>query len=219
MVIVLKIINFMKSKFYKATLFLFLTLNFLISKSWSQNKDSIQTQKKYFIQANELLANNELNAAIYYFHFAQKELPKTNLGKLSIKKIDSLTLIVREKFIKKIQGEWNWLETGTNWRVEETPKSKNINKTLVIKGQNISIYEKAKSDSTLIEFGKIKFVNATPKYPPIVEDFTFLDNLIWTFNFKDDNQTLIMRNTGKIVNTERTLLGCGNIALKFVKKY
>jgi|GEM_PF-4797820 len=205
----------LQSNFYK--ILFYLLLNTCIFKSWTQNRDEALIQKEYFSTANECLAENKLENAIYYFYFAHHNLPKTKISEVALKKVDSLALIVRNEFVKKIQGIWKWKETGTNWGVQETPLSKNLNKTLIIEGLKIRIYEKIELDSTLIKSGNIKFLDTNIHIPPLVKDFTYLDSLIWTFNFKSKNRILIMRNTGHVLKKSRTLMLCGNKELKFKK--
>ncbi|WP_397362022.1 hypothetical protein [Olleya sp. R77988] len=195
----------------RIVLLIFLSLSF---NSWSQDLKKEKRQLDYYEKSNKYLSESDLEKARLTLYFSYQANPESELGKTALKKSDSLKAVIRNELIQKIQGNWKWKNTGTNWGIEKTAEENNIEKIVEIKGLQLSFYEIDKNEKKLIQSEIIEFINEE-KMIPSSTDILYSDNQIWRFDLKDDNQILKMVNSGENNTNGRTVIVCGNEELTF----
>jgi len=160
-------------------------------KSFSQKKDAEYYQKDWYAKAKIELQKSDLCTALVQFYWAYENDPKSKLGKVCLKKVDSLKPIIRENLIEQWKGWWKLKNDESNNQY-----------FLEITQTEIRFYEK-KNDSrgkTLTRTEKILFNEINFGSYPTYWELIFADNQIWNFNIIDniDKNILYTSKSNKV---------------------
>ena len=89
-------------------------------QSWSQNNNQVEDlQIKDFNRAKDFLKDSNLNGAMHLFYYANRFNPKTQIGTLSLKKADSIKIILRKNLINELVGNWKMINDVPSWVMRE----------------------------------------------------------------------------------------------------
>jgi hypothetical protein len=187
------------------------------SKSWSQDYKSPEYQKKRFEEANEYLKNSDVFRAAGVFQFVNELNPKNELGKISLKKSDSLRPIARQKLKESLIGTWKLNRIGSNWGFEKTTDTIN-DKILIVNESEFMFYEQNLKTKKLklIKLEAIKFSKSIHERYYSYE-FVFSDNQIWHFSKNKQSGELRQVNTGEQNENGRSEIVCGNLELIYTE--
>ncbi|CAA9200047.1 hypothetical protein FLA105534_02943 [Flavobacterium bizetiae] len=189
----------------------------ILNINYAQNYGSPEYQKTRIDEAMYCIKNNELERATSILYSVNKINSKNELGKLALKKADSLLPIVQQKIIRNLIGTWTLFESGSNWGFK-TEKDTLIKKVLIITDKNFQFYEQnlKTKENKLIKTEKTTFT----KYEDMSDnqfDFVFTDKSIWAFFINKETNVLRQINTGEETDEGRTEIVCGNSELNYKK--
>ncbi|OXA76642.1 hypothetical protein SAMN05444397_101128 [Flavobacterium aquidurense] len=92
----------------------------LYIQSWSQNNNQIEDlQLKDFNRAKDFLKDSNLNGAMNSFYNANRFNPKKQIGALSLKKADSIKIILRKNLSNELVGNWKMIDDVPSWVMRE----------------------------------------------------------------------------------------------------
>ncbi|TDO96557.1 hypothetical protein [Flavobacterium sp. 245] len=185
--------------------------------NYSQDYRSPEYQKLRIDDAITCIKNNELERATMILYFVNNINSTNELGKMALKKADSLLPIVQQKIRKNLVGTWTLFESGSNWGFE-TEKDTLIKKVLIITEKDFQFYERniKTKENKLIKNEKTTFT----KYRDTSDacfDFVFSDKSIWAFYINKDTNVLRQIYTGEETKDGRTEMVCGNTELNYKK--
>lgn len=146
-------------------------------KSFGQKNDADNYQKEWFEKAKIELERPDLAGALIQFYWAYENNKESELGKVCLKKIDSLKPLVRKEQIDKWKGTW---KLANNESKDEH--------FLEISETEIRFYEKVNgnTEKKLVKTEKIIFNEINYGSYPTYWELIFSDNQIWNFNIIDD---------------------------------
>ncbi|PQJ81298.1 hypothetical protein [Polaribacter glomeratus] len=169
-----------------------LILIILISlKSFGQKNNADKYQKEWFEKAKIEIEKPDLAGALIKFYWAYENNKESELGKVCLKKIDSLKPLVRKEKINELKGNWKL--------VNNESKEEHF---LKISETEIRFYEKKNGNSEikLVKTEKILFNEINYGSYPTYWELIFSDNQIWNFNVNDkiDENILYTSKTNKV---------------------
>ena len=160
-------------------------------KSFGQKNDADKYQNEWFEKAKFEIKKPDLVGALIMFYWAYENNPESELGKVCLKKIDSLKPLVRKEQIDKWKGTWKL-----------TNKESEKEYFLEISETEIKFYEKknGSSEKKLVKTEKILFNEINYGSYPTYWELIFSDNQIWNFNIIDeiDENILFVSKTNKV---------------------
>jgi hypothetical protein len=185
--------------------------------NYSQDYRSPEYQKLRIDEAITCIKNNELERATMILYFVNNLNRESELGKIALKKADSLLPIAQQKIKKNLVGTWTLFESGSNWGFE-TEKDTLIKKVLIITEKDFQFYEQniKTKENKLIKTEKTIFT----KYRDMSDacfDFVFSDKSIWAFYINKETNVLRQIYTGEETSEGRTEMVCGNAELNYKK--
>lgn len=167
----------------------FVILFFFSFKLVSQiNLKNTNTQLKYFNEANTELNKEHISVALILFDFAYELIPENEIGKNSIKKIDSLKPILREKLKRDWKGTWELKEIINNKK-----------KYLKITDSEIKFYEEDVNSyiPVLVRTEKIIFNEVKYHFYTSYWELIFSDGYLYNFSLIS-NKLLKVTKSNKI---------------------
>lgn len=185
----------------------------LYSHSWSQETKNENRQKKWYKEAiAEMNDSNRIKIMVRLFNVYNKDR-QSELGKIALKKSDSLKILVRKEILENIQGEWKLKKSGSNWGLVESDDKVSVDKIVVIEENKILFYdeEKGSKKRKLIKTEAIRYYDKEEMFPSFI-GFVFSDKLIWSFQSRDSNLLHTM-HIGEETDNGRTSISCGNSEL------
>lgn len=198
---------------------IFIVILFCIcfTKTWSQDYKSPEYQKERFREANEYLKKSDFFRAAGVFQFVNELNPNNELGKISLKKSDSLRPIARKKLKESLIGTWKLNRTGSNWGFEKVNETVN-DKILIVDESKFMFYEQdiKTKKLKLIKSEEIKFSKSIHERFYSYE-FVFSDNQIWHISKNEITGELRQVNTGEQNDAGRTEIVCGNSELIYTE--
>lgn len=190
---------------------------FLLSfQGWCQsNGDTEDLQKNEFNAANEYLKNSYLETAMNSFYYANRLNSKTVIGNISIKRADSLKIILRKNLITELAGNWKMFDDVPSWVIREDSI---VGKMIQINSNEIQFYELIKNAKSwkLIKTEKILYsdsLSSDSSYSELI----YADNQIWQYLTDEKTGYLNLTNTGEKTKTGRTDIICGTIKKTYFK--
>ncbi|PSG90806.1 hypothetical protein [Aurantibacter aestuarii] len=170
---------------------IFIIIILINLKSFGQKNDADEYQNEWFEKAKIEIKKPDLVGALIMFYWAYENNTESELGKVCLKKIDSLKPLVRKEQIDKWKGTWKL----TNKESEEEY-------FLEISETEIKFYEKknGSSEKKLVKTEKILFNEINYGSYPTYWELIFSDNQIWNFNIIDeiDENILFVSKTNKV---------------------
>lgn len=157
-----------------------ITLLILITTSvCAQELSKEETQKKYFLEAEENLKRNKLKKALFKYQFVCGIYsPETVFKHEANTRIDSLLPIVQKKEMKKWEGIWELKQLKTDMFEFEK-----INIT-----EDSIAFFKNKNDIIASRSEKIKIPEFNHKNFLNIRSVVFSNNEIWEFNVEKHKQ-------------------------------
>ena len=190
---------------------------FLLSfQGWCQSNGVTEDlQKNEFNAANGYLKNSYLETAMNSFYYANRLNSKTLIGNLSIKRADSLKIILRKNLITELAGNWKMFDDVPSWVIREDSI---VGKMIQINSNEIQFYELIKNAKSwkLIKTEKILYsdsLSSDSSYSELI----YADNQIWQYLTDEKTGYLNLTNTGEKTKTGRTDIICGTIKKTYFK--
>lgn len=198
----------------KITIIILLLLAF---NSWSQN-DKIGLQKNKYNLALSYLQKKQFAKAIDPLLFAYKINPKSEIGKISKNKIDSLKPVIRKNLVDKLTGTWNLIGNHPMWIEKQPKKEKSTDTLMVITNEQISYYVKNKKtkDIRLIKTEKLEFYDGFANNNSVTE-MVNSDKELWTFIVDESLKSLRLIHTGNETTLGRNTIHLDNKELYYTK--
>ena len=176
-----------------------------------------QRQKHFFEEGQKALKERNFNRAYNFFSVAQNGYgPNKEIVSKSIKKTDSLKVIIRADQRQKISGNWKMLTTES-WAMRD-PSDSIVGKMIAIDPDQIlfyELYDKAKKWN-LTKTEKIIFSdkeNLTSDPLLIV----YSNKEVWHYYIEETSGSLIATYIGEENENGISELVCGNTQLKYFK--
>ncbi len=179
----------------------------------AQENDNFSNEQQViaFDKALNLLGENKTTQTMNLFYLSYSKGQNTEMGRLALKKFDSILLIEKTKLIKEIQGTWTITESDSNWGFKKSTTNIKVDKITIKK----DVIEFFKND-ILVTKEDIVFTKASYHRVPSFTTFDFSDGQIWSFQLKD-NKHSINRNVLHLKNEgyhtkdgNRKEISCGN---------
>lgn len=190
---------------------------FLLSmQSFSQiNNDTEDLQTKEFNLANVYLKDSYLETAMNSFYYVNSLNSKTFIGDLSIKKADSLKIILRKNLITELVGNWKMIDDVPSWIIRE---DNIVGQMIQINTNEIQFFELIKNAKnwTLIKTEKILYsdsLSGDSSYSELI----YPNNQIWEYSIDKNTGYLNLTNTGDKTDTGRTEIICTQLKKSYFK--
>jgi hypothetical protein len=179
------------------------------------NNDTEDLQTKEFNLANEYLKNAYLTTAINSFYYVNRLNSKTLIGNISIKRADSLKIILRKNLITELDGNWKMFDDVPSWVMREDNV---VGKMIQINGNEIQFYELIKNAKSwkLIRTEKILYsdsLSGDSSYSELI----YSNNEIWQYSIDEKTGYLNLTYTGDKTETGRTEIICGTVTKTYFK--
>ena len=180
--------------------------------SWSQETSEDKQQRWYKETIAEMNDFNKTQTMVRLFNVYNKDR-QSELGKIALKKSDSLKIVVRKEILDNIQGEWKLKKSGSNWGFTEVDEKKAIDRIVVINENEILFFDQEKDAGIrkLIKKESIRYYDKEELFPSFI-GFVFSDKLIWVFQSRDSN-LLYTTHIGEETENGRSYISCGNETL------
>lgn len=194
---------------------IFITL-LLYVQSWSQNNNQIEDlQIKDFNRAKDFLKDSNLNGAMNLFYNANRLNPKTQIGALSLKKADSIKIILRKNLINELTGNWRMIDAVPTWVIREDSI---VGQMLKINTSEIQFFELIRSAKNwkLAKIEKILYSDEFSESSSYT-DLIYSNNEIWHYWLDEKTGYLNLTNTGKKTEKGRTDIACGTLKRTYFK--
>ena len=160
-------------------------------KSFGQKNDSDKYQKEWFEKAEIEIKKPDLVGALIQFYWAYEDNKESELGKVCLKKVDSLKPLVRKELIDKWKGTWKL--------VNNESKDEHF---LEISKNEIRFYEKESGNfkKKLVKTEEVLFNEINYGNYPTYWELIFYDNQIWNFNIIEsiDKNILYTSKTNRV---------------------
>jgi hypothetical protein len=179
------------------------------------NNDTEDLQTKEFNLANEYLKNAYLTTAINSFYYVNRLNSKTLIGNISVKKADSLKIILRKNLITELTGNWKMFDDVPSWVMREDSI---VGKMIQINSSEIQFYELMKNAKSwkLIRPEKILYsdsLSGDSSYSELI----YSNNEIWQYSIDEKTGYLNLTYTGDKTETGRTEIICGTVRKTYFK--
>lgn len=201
-----------------------LVLLFIIicSKVTGQNNLIVNEafQKDRFDLGKFYLDRNESKIALSLFYYAHKKIPNNELGRIALKKYDSLIPIVREKHKKSIIGNWKKIQEGATWVI---PENDLVGEMIKITSEEIQFYElyKKAKEWCLIKTEPIVYCKKAEEVNDILDvsftEFTFKNKEVWQYYIDEKTGLLNVFLYGDESKEGLSQIICGGISHKYFK--
>lgn len=111
-----------------------LNIQIIFSQSEKVENDSFgysqELAMRDFAMAASLEKSDSLKKAIRYYRYVAKFDSTSEIGRLSMAKLDSVWKMEKSIFQSQLIGKWRWIWSGTNWGTENSPKMCNCQEYL-----------------------------------------------------------------------------------------
>lgn len=179
------------------------------------NNDTEDLQTKEFNLANEYLKNAYLTTAINSFYYVNRLNSKTLIGNISVKRADSLKIILRKNLITELAGNWKMFDDIPSWVMREDSI---VGKMIQINGNEIQFHELIKNAKNwkLIKTEKILYsdsLSGDSSYSELI----YSNNEIWQYSLDEKTGYLNLTYTGDKTETGRTEIICGTVTKTYFK--
>ena len=173
------------------------------------NNDTEDLQTKEFNLANEYLKNAYLTTAINSFYYVNRLNSKTLIGNISVKRADSLKIILRKNLITELTGNWKMFDDVPSWVMRE---DRIVVKMIQININEIQFYELIKNAKSwkLVKPEKILYsdsLSGDSSYSELI----YSNNEIWQYSIDEKTGYLNLTYTGDKTETGRTEIICGTV--------
>ncbi|KQX15916.1 hypothetical protein [Flavobacterium sp. Root420] len=179
------------------------------------NNDTEDLQTKEFNLANEYLKNAYLTTAINSFYYVNRLNSKTLIGNISVKRADSLKIILRKNLITELTGNWKMFDDVPSWVMREDSI---VGKMIQINSNEIQFYELIKNAKSwkLVKPEKILYsdsLSGDSSYSELI----YSNNEIWQYSIDEKTGYLNLTYTGDKTETGRTEIICGTVTKTYFK--
>ncbi|WP_029272832.1 tetratricopeptide repeat protein [Flavobacterium sp. KJJ] len=178
---------------------LILIILLLCFKSFAQNDPKIAFQKSRYDLALSCYKKADFKKALDLFSVASRIKPENEVGRESIKKVDSLKIILRKNILDKAIGTWKMAGDKPVWSSTATDNStKEIDEFVEITQNQISFYEVDKETKTkkLLHSEALVYYNKDAS-DAVFSDVILSDGTIWSCLLSEDSNTLHVINIAK----------------------
>jgi len=181
----------------KQLLFIVLIISF---KTLAQNDSKIAFQKNRYELAVSYYKKADFKKAIDLFHVASKIKPENEIGRESIKKVDTLKDILREDIMKRALGTWKMIGDKPIWASNQTSTyaEKDFDELVEINQNEILFFEKNKKtqEKKLIKSEQLVYYNSE-ETESLFSDIILSDGSVWHCMVNDNSNELRVINVGK----------------------
>lgn len=199
---------------------LFFIVLLIAFKSIAQNNSKIAFQKGRYDLALSYYKKADFKKAIDLFSVASKIKPDNEIGQESIKKVDSIKMILRESIMSKALGTWKMIGDKPIWAVSQTKSEvgKDFDEIVEITPNEISFYEKNKKNQVkkLIKTEKVVYYNKEAS-DSLYSDIILSDGTIWNCTINDASDQLHAINVGKTGEEGVEKIDSNNLERFYVK--
>ncbi|MBS7256249.1 hypothetical protein [Flavobacterium branchiicola] len=172
--------------------------------------------KTLFDEGKIALKNNDLDHAFVLFSLAQDSNYDDEINDKSLKKTDSLKILLRTKLTNQIIGNWKMLH-NESWAMRE-PSDSVVGKMITIESNQILFYElypKAKKWNLIKTENLLFSEKPNMSFDPILIVFSNKD--VWKYYIDEISGNLIAYYIGQEYETGISEMVCGNQKLQYFK--
>ncbi|WP_337966873.1 hypothetical protein [uncultured Flavobacterium sp.] len=184
----------------KKLYFLIIILSLTI-QTFAQNNSKITFQKNKYELAVSYFKKADFKNAIDLYYTASRIIPENEIGIASLKKVDSLRIILREKLLDQALGTWKTVGNKPGWATDQT--SKNAGKTsddlVEVNKTKILYFEKNKKtqEKKLIKTEDIVYYNGQDSDDASYSNVILSDGNIWHCSINDSSNEMHVINIAK----------------------
>lgn len=190
-------------------IFLLLILSYKIV---AQSDPKVFFQKTRYELAVSSFRKADYTKALELFSLASNIKRENEVGKESIKKIDTLKILLRKCFLRKVVGTWQMTGSHPLWS-NDSRTMKNISaiqEIIQITKNQIMFYEVHKDIKKLIRTEDLKFYNKEQS-DALFSAIILADGTIWNCSLNEDNQILHTINIAKKIDNAVTIIKYDNL--------
>lgn len=189
-------------------------------KTVAQNDPKIAFQKSRYELALSYYKKEDFKKAIDLFGIAAKIKLENEIGKESIKKVDTLKLILRKNILENALGTWKMTGDKPIWASDTAKKEqeKEFDELIEIKESAILFYERNKKTQIkkLIRTESLVYYNKD-KYDSLYSEIILSDGTIWECMINEKLNVLHVINVAKKNEDNVEKIKSDNLERFFVK--
>ncbi|MFH6994218.1 hypothetical protein [Flavobacterium sp. FlaQc-48] len=178
---------------------LILIVFLIVSKTIAQNDPKTAFQKSRYELAVSYYKKADLKKALDLFHIASTIKPETEIGKESLKQIDTIKNVLRETILAQALGNWKMMGDKPIWAVSQSVSyaEKDFDELVTITQNEIVFYEinKKTGEKKIIKTENLVYYNKN-KSDSLFSDIILSDGTIWNCSINEDSDQLHVINVG-----------------------
>ncbi|MHC0441313.1 tetratricopeptide repeat protein [Flavobacterium sp. 3-210] len=187
-------------------------------KCFAQNDSKSVFQKSRYELAVSYYKKADFKKALDLFSIASKLKPENDLGKESIKKVDTLKTMLRNEVLNRVIGTWKMIGDRPTWAQTVVGTQKETEEIIEITQDKILFFELDKKTQTkrLIKSEELKYYNKDAS-DGAFSDIILSDGTIWSCLLNEETNVLHVINIAKKNETGIEKITSDNEEAFFVK--
>lgn len=179
----------------------FLIVILLITiQTFAQNNSKITFQKNKYELAVSYFKKADFKKAIDLYYTASRIIPESDIGIESIKKVDSLRIILRKKLLDQAVGTWKTVGNKPTWAINQTTvnEGKDFDELVEISKTQILYFEKNKKtqEKKLVKTEDLVYYNGNDSDSSF-SNIILSDGTIWHCSISESSNELHVINIAK----------------------
>jgi len=167
---------------------------------FAQNNSKITFQKNKYELAVSYFKKADFKKAIDLYYIAARIIPENEIGIESLKKVDSLRIILREKLLDRAIGTWKTVGDKPTWAINQASinAEKTTEELVEISKTQILYFEKNKKtqEKKLIKTEELVYYNGDDSDSSF-SNIILSNGTIWHCSISDGSDELHVINTAK----------------------
>ncbi|PIF30824.1 hypothetical protein CLU81_1275 [Flavobacterium sp. 9] len=168
---------------------------------FAQNNSKITFQKNRYELAVSYFKKADFKKAIDLYYIAARVIPENEIGIASLKKVDSLRVILRERLLDQALGTWKKVGNKPGWAVDQASinAGKTSDKLVEINKTQILYFEKNKKtqEKKLIKTEDLVYYNGENSEDASFSNVILSDGNIWHCSINDSSNEMHVINVAK----------------------
>lgn len=168
---------------------------------FAQNNSKITFQKNKYELAVSYFKKADFKKAIDLYYTASRIIPENEIGIASLKKVDSLRIILREKLLDQALGTWKTVGDKPSWasNQENINAGKASDKLIEINKTQILYFEKNKKtqEKKLIKTEDLVYYNGERSEDASFSNVILSDGNVWHCSINDSSNEMHVINVAK----------------------
>jgi hypothetical protein len=168
---------------------------------FAQNNSKITFQKNKYELAVSYFKKADFEKAIDLYYTASRIIPENEIGIASLKKVDSLRVILREKLLDKALGTWKTVGNKPGWATNQATNNagKTSDDLVEVNKTKILYFEKNKKtqEKKLIKTEDLVYYNGENSEDASYSNVILSDGKVWHCSINDSSNEMHVINIAK----------------------